>query len=336
MIELFLGSDYMAGTLTHAYFALDLYDKLSINSKELLIDEKESLKLFAQNTDVIFFYNLLSLRKGKCIRNFGYESQKFKSYEFFSTLINYIKYNNLQYKPQVMSYLYGMLSHYVLDSTFHPYIIYKTGYFDKNKKNTYKYNRLHDDLETYFDDYMIKLRTGINPKKFKSYNFCFNVDNFSNELIEVIDFTYKEVYGLKNFHKIYYKACKQTKFAFRLCRYDPTGIKKFGYRLIDSITPKSFSKLWPVSYNVNLKKKSKYLNLEHKVWCNPADKKTKSNKSILELYTEALDKASNMIKEINQYIYYDKKINLKKVVGNLSYVTGKDCDKNKELKYFEF
>ena len=43
-----------------------------------------------------------------------------------------------------------------------------------------------------------------------------------------------------------------------------------------------------------------------------------------------------MIQEINRFLYYDEKINLKKVIGNLSYVTGKDCDKKKELKYFEF
>ena len=43
-----------------------------------------------------------------------------------------------------------------------------------------------------------------------------------------------------------------------------------------------------------------------------------------------------MIKQINQYIYYDKKIDLKKVIGNLSYETGKDCDIKRELKFFEF
>ena len=49
----------MAGTITHAYFSLDLYDKLSIRSKELLVDYKEDLKFFAQNTDVLFFYNII-------------------------------------------------------------------------------------------------------------------------------------------------------------------------------------------------------------------------------------------------------------------------------------
>ena len=136
----------MAGTITHAYFVLDLYDKLSIRSKELLIDRKEDLKMFAQNTDILFFYNITNFKKGKEVREFGYKSQKIKTYEFFSTLINCIKYNNHQYNPQVMAYLYGMLSHYVLDSTMHPFIIYKTGQFNKDDKATYKYNHLQNRL----------------------------------------------------------------------------------------------------------------------------------------------------------------------------------------------
>lgn len=326
----------MAGTITHAYFSLDLYDRLSIKSKELLMDEKESLKMFAQNTDILFFYNIMNFKKGKKIRNFGYRSQKIKVYEFFSTLINYIKYNNHQYNPQVISYLYGMLSHYVLDSTIHPFIIYKTGNFNKKDKSTYKYNHLHNEIESYFDNYLLTIRKGINPHKFKCYNFCFNVDSFNKELIEVMDFTYKEVFGINNFHEYYLKSSRQMKLFYRIFRYDPIGIKKVFYSIIDFISPKFLLRKVPLSYHINKKGKKEFLNLEHQKWYNPTDKRTKSNESILELYTKALGKTTNMIQEINQYMYYDKKINLKKVIGNLSYETGKDCDKKRELKYFEF
>lgn len=326
----------MAGTITHAYFALDLYDRLSIRSKELLIDKKGYLKLFAQNTDILFFYNITNFKKGKKVREFGYKSQKIKTYEFFSTLINYIKYNNHQYNPQVIAYLYGMLSHYVLDSTMHPFIIYKTGNFDKSDKETYKYNHLHNEMESYFDNYLLTIREGINPRKFKCYDFCFNVDEFDDSLIEVMDFTYKEVFGINDFHKYYLKASKQMKFFYRIFRYDPTGIKKLFYRGIDLVSPKSLLRKVPLSYHISYKDKKWFLNLEHKKWYNPTDKRSKSNESILELYTKALAKTSNMIQEINQFLYYDKKINLKKIVGNLSYETGKDCSKERKLKYFEF
>ena len=324
----------MAGTITHAYFCLDLYDKLSIRSKELLIDQKENLKVFSQSTDTLYFYNLVSLNKGKKIRQFGIYTQKAKTYEFFSTLINYIKYNNLVYNKQVMAYLYGMLSHYILDSTIHPYIIYRTGIFKKEDKKTYKYNMLHEELETYIDNYLIRIRNGIKPNKLKCYKYCFNIDNFDKDLIEVIDFTYKQVFNIDNFHKYYLKSIKQMKSFYKIFRYDPIGIKRIIYNIIDLICPKSMLRKRPLSYK--MKSMKSYLNLEHNTWYNPTDKKIKSNESVLELYTKALDKTANMINEINQFLYYGKRINLEKVIGNISYVHGRSLDKKRELKYFEF
>ena len=125
----------MAGSLTHAYFALDLYDKLSIRSKELLMHEKENFKLFSQSTDILFYYK----KKDKKMKEFSKYVKNNKVFEFFETLINYIKYNNHQYNSQVIAYLYAMLSHYVLDSTINPYIIYKTGKYDIDNKDTFKY-----------------------------------------------------------------------------------------------------------------------------------------------------------------------------------------------------
>ena len=326
----------MASSITHAYFVMDVYDRLSIRSKELLVEHKELLKTAAQNMDVLFFYNLTNLKKGKKMRDFGSYFHRHKSYDFFSTLVNYIKYNHYQYHPEVIAFLYGMLSHYVLDSTIHPYVIYRTGEYDKKDKNTYRYNQLHGEMESYFDNYLVMIREHKKPHKFKCHEFCFNVDTLSPDLIEVMDFTYREVFGLDKFHTYYLKGISQMRFFFRVFRYDPIGWKRLSFSLIDLVCPKSLLRKAPLSYHMKMHKYTWFLNLEHKKWYNPTDKRTHSTKSLLELYTEALSKTVTMIEEINQFFYYDKKINLKKVLGNQSYVTGKDCSKQKELKYFEF
>lgn len=326
----------MASTITHSYFIMDVYERLSIRSKELLVDHKELLKTSAQNMDVLFFYNITNLKKGKKVRDFGYYFHQNKTYEFFETLVNYIKYNNFQYNGEVMAFLYGMLSHYVLDSTMHPFVVYKTGNFIKDDPSTYKYNQLHADLETYFDNYLVLLRENTNPNKFKCHNVCLNTTTLDKGLVEVMDFTYKEVFGIKDFHNYYLTAIKQMKFFFRVFRYDPTGIKMFFYKFIDLICPKSLLRKTSLSYHINMKNKKYLLNLSHDKWYNPTDKRIKSNESLLELYTKALAKTVKMISELNKFFYYDKKINLKKTIGNLNYVTGRDCDKKKELKYFEF
>ncbi len=326
----------MASSITHAYFVMDVYDRLGIRSKELLVDHKELLKTTAQSMDVLFFYNITNFKKGKVMRDFGHYFHNHKTLEFFSTLIHYIKLNHHQYDPEVMAFLYGMLSHYVLDSTMHPYVIYKTGHFKKSDPDTYKYNHRHADLEAYFDNYLIRLKGNKKPNKFKYHKHCFNVDDINKGLVEVMDFTYKEVFGISNFHKYYLKSIKQMRFFFRVFRYDPTGIKKFGYSIVDFVCPRSLLRKVSLSYNINTKNKKQWLNLEHKTWYNPTDKRTRSNKSLLEIYTHSLNKTVTMIKQINQYLYYDKNINIKRIVGNNSYISGKDCDKQKELKHFEF
>ena len=122
----------------HAKFALDVYDKLDINTKYLLLDYKNYLTTFAQSVDPLFLYDLK--HKNSRIRDFCHYFHNNKSKDFFKNLINYIKYNHLENDPEIIAFLYGFLSHYILDSTMHPYIIYKTGIFNKNDKDTYKYN----------------------------------------------------------------------------------------------------------------------------------------------------------------------------------------------------
>ena len=321
----------MAGSLTHAYFILDLYDKLSIKSKELLMYDKEYLKTFSLSNDILINYS----KKDNKFKNFSTYFENNKVNEFFMTLINYIKYNNHQYNSQVISYLYAMLSHYILDSSINPYIIYKTGVFNKNSPNSYKYNMLHEELELLFDNYLVSLRTNKKPYKFKCYNFCFNINNFNKELIEVIDFTYKEVFGIDDFHNYYLKSISNSKKYFKKYKYDSYGIKKNFYYLHDRLNKKGLRKV-PLSYHHKLNNKDNLFNLNNNTWYNPIEKRNKSNKSIIELYVSSLDKTANIIQEINKFLYYDKKINLKKLIGNLSYITGKECDKRKALKYFEF
>ena len=47
----------MIGAITYAYFSLDTYDNLSIRSKELLIDNKEYLKVFSLGNMPLIYSN---------------------------------------------------------------------------------------------------------------------------------------------------------------------------------------------------------------------------------------------------------------------------------------
>ncbi|MDD3241313.1 MAG: zinc dependent phospholipase C family protein [Bacilli bacterium] len=326
----------MPSTMTHTYFAMDVYDSLSIPLKELLLDHKELLKTASQSLDPLFFYNIANIKNGKKVRKFGNYFHTHKTNEFFITLINYIKYNNYSNNGEIMAYLYGLICHFVLDSTIHPYVVYKTGDFDKTNKKTYKYNQLHGELESFFDNYMVAYRENIIPWKFKCYNFGLNTYELSDSLKEVINFTYKEVFNINKIDSVYISSIKQMKKFYRIFRYDPYGIKKNLYKLIDIVTPNNILRLEPISYHINPKNKENWLNLDNNRWLYPCNDKLKHNESIIDLYCLSLEKTLVIINSINEYIYDNKKIKLDKLFNNLSYFTGRNIDLDEKVKYFEF
>ena len=81
----------MPATVTHTFFAQDVYKKIDKNN----IKDYENLKLkyymFAQGTDPLMFYNILSINKGKNIRNLQNITHTTKINETFETIITYIK-----------------------------------------------------------------------------------------------------------------------------------------------------------------------------------------------------------------------------------------------------
>lgn len=323
----------MPATAVHAYFAQDLNDILPKEIKNKL--DVDRLKTFGQSTDSLMFYNLFSILPGKNIRDFQKYFHTNKTQEFFINLINYIKENDYTEDIDVNSFLVGAICHYVLDSTVHPYIYYKTGYFNKNDKSTYKYNNVHTFMETFLDNDMIKRRESINPYKFNISKFSFDTSKFSNELNDTIKYTFKETFDVDNMDKIYYKSLKQMRNSIFIFRQDRYGIKKFFYKLADTFTSKRVFRFEAISYHYPLNDRHNFLNENHKLWRNPCDYSLTSEESFLDLYLKALKLAKVMICASFDYIN-GKDIELEKVFINKSYITGLDCELDKELKYFEF
>ena len=322
----------MPCTVTHAYLVKDLYEILpeSISSK---IDLKRT-KMFAQSTDSILFYNLLSLKSGKNLRRFQKYFHTHKTNDFFINLLNYVKDHNIN-DSDTYSFIVGFISHYVLDSTIHPYIVYKTGWFDKKNRNTYKYNGIHHFMEVFLDNDLIIRRENTNPYKFNISKFCFDTKKFSNELNDTIDYTFYTTFNIKNMSKKYYKSLKQMKNALTLLRRDKYGIKKFFYKILDTCTPKSVFRFEAISYHYRLEDRHNYLNNNHTMWLNPVDDSITSTESFVDLYLKSLSETRDIVIQVFEYLS-GKDIDLKELFKNKSYVTGLDCDKEKELKYFEF
>ena len=326
--------DVMPSTVTHSYFIMDIYDKLPLDKKIFLKDQKNNMKAFAQSTDSLNFYISCNLKKSKKIRKFASFFHTHKTGEFLITLTNYIKYNYYKDNPEVMAFLYSMISHYILDSELHPFIYYKTGNFNRKDKTTYKYNSKHHFMETYIDKYLISIREKITPYKYKHYKEIFNYNEFTKELSDVINFSFKETFNTTNFAKEYNLSLKRMKLAFKILRYDPHGFKSKLYNAIDLISPKKTPKISFLSYYYKCKNNN-YLNTDHKKWTYPVNKSKKYTLSFTDLYINALSDAIKVIEEVNEYIYNNKKINLEKLFKDNSYTTGISTKKDQTMIYFE-
>lgn len=324
--------------MTHSYFAIDIYNKLNNLSKHKIDGYTNRLKTYALGTDPYMFYNLFIGKKNKKSSNIQKMNHTTKTKDYFVNMINYIINNNLENDKDIICYLYGSICHYFLDKTIHPFIFYKTGLFNREDKSTYKYNALHEEMEYYIDFYMIYNREKTIPKSYKFYKYIFNIDKLSIELSKMIDNIMKETYDVDNSASIYIKSLKHMYIFNKIFNYDKTGIKKKIYKLIDYIQPNKFIRKEELSFNIEYNKKIHYLNLDKKEWNHPCDINESYNYSFIELYMSALNKCVDCINNIITMID-NKKIDNKiinKYFDNSSYLTGKDCNDNKKIQYFEF
>lgn len=314
----------MAGTVTHAFFAIDVYNSLNQKLKTNLKDYQNNLKTFGQGHDVFSFSN----------KHKSNEFHNNNTRDFFINTINYIKNNNLNDNYEILSYLYGYICHYVLDKSIHPFVAYKTGNYVKKYKNTYKYRCKHSDMETYLDSYMINMKENMEPGKFKSHKYCLEPYKFSKELNDVIDYSFYSTFNLKKANKYYRQGIRRMHYLYPLLRNDKYGIKKKIYRIVDKITPKYSYKFSPISFAYKPNEKDYYLNLDRKEWNHPMYKDEKYHTSAIDIYNNSIKEAKSIIENVDKYLC-GKDIDLNIIFDNSSFSTGKDCNDKTIQQFFE-
>lgn len=289
----------MAEITTHIFFSIDIQNKIKSSSL---------IKLFPLGPDVFYF--------SKKTYSIAYKMHRKNTLLFFKNYIKYIKDNKLENNDYVVGSLYGFLTHYVLDYMVHPYIFYKGGLN----------NGMHRVYEMSLTKYVLN-EHGINPVKYKISEYINTNEN--EDVIKLLDYVLYKTYGVSSGGKLYYKCVKRVKRTYMLFRYDRFGIKKFFYKIIDLFYKK---KLSSASY-YNIEDVS--FNLEHNTWYHPCSYK-KSNKSLLDLYSESYKIIYKVIKNVNLVLNNKKDIDeLDNIIENRSLINGLDSNERHVMKYFE-
>ena len=313
----------MAGTYTHHLFTKDVYKSLDSNISQKL--DLNGFLLFGKSFDALFFYK----------PKLGSLMHKTNANLYFANIIHYLREHHETHNRELLSYLYGSLCHYVLDSTVHPFIYYYGGKYDVHNKKTYSYRGRHDYLEVMIDAIMYY---EINKKaiyKGKVFKEVFPKMKFSANLEQIISQVYLDTFQVKSGGKVYFKGYKRYRFVYKHLMSSRFGVKKSLYRLFDFTHILKSLKLQNFCYHV---KKLDYqvLNLEHKKWYYPVDKKIHYHYSFYDLYDVAIVKAVRLITLVDHALDQDEKA-VKKVlreIGNLGYGTGVNENRKVQMKYF--
>lgn len=324
----------MPSIYTHDYFAVDTYKKLE-KEKIYQINDKTFYKIFAQSFDTLFYYNSFKLKLGKEYRKLGHYAHKHKTWEYFKNILEYIKKNKL-YNDENLGYLYGSILHYSLDSTCHPYIHYISGRLDRNNlEDTRKYTGMHAVNEIMLDAIYYYKDHDDKYYKYKLYKDIIPKVEFPTDLKKTIDYAFKNTFDKDNIGEIFNNSYKQVHYIYKYLMYDRTSIKKKIYKFVDFITPRKLFKAYSYSHHIN-KANYNLLNLNHSTWLHPVTGE-KHTESFEDLFKIAQDKAIKRIKKCNDYFKGKCKItDVEKIMENISYSSGLDCDIRVEFKYFKY
>lgn len=317
---------------THNYFANDVFSKTNSNITKTFQEKKNIYELFAQGTDPFIFYECFRPKKS----DYQHLCHTQNTDIFFLRFIKKIKEKKLTQNPLVLASLYGQLTHYILDSTIHPYVVYKTGFYNKKDKNTLKYNGLHNQFELQLDAYLYEQREKKAFKKFKIHKYLIAKEKWDMELIILLNEIYYEVYNIKNGGTKLQKGCHIMYNSYKYLIEDKIGIKKKIYKLLDKMTPKKVGVYENFNSHVT-KIDLSILNQNHKIWYNPWDNSIKSKESFFDLYNKALEDCILLFEATHKFLndQITEKA-YKDILKDKSYLTGLSWKLNKEIKYLEF
>ena len=226
-------------------------------------------------------------------------------------------------RDALYSYLTGFLCHYALDSTAHPYIVYRTGEYDGSEA-TLPYRGNHTRLERAIDCWIIRKKYGLVPGRFSITDTFLPLKKLPESIREPLNRAYSTVYGWENVWQDLNSAIADQRFFYRLMR-DPLRLVNGLTKLFNNGTSHLDYRLLSYQGRDLNPEQVDYLNENHTQWQHPFAPAVTSTASFVELLELGRQKARQLIEIIYYYVYRNAEYDLPSLIGNDSYSTGLDC-----------
>lgn len=226
-------------------------------------------------------------------------------------------------RDELFSYLAGFLCHYSLDTTTHPYILYRTGDYDGTEA-TRSFRGNHMRLERAIDSYIIRHIYHLTPGCFSIAARMLPLKKLPDSLREPLDSVYSTVYGWDNVWQDLNAAIRDQRNFYRLIQ-DPVHLVNGLTRLVDNGKSQHDYRLMSYRGRDLDSTRVDYMNEHHALWRHPFDPAVTSTASFWDLFEMARQKAVGLVDAIYYYVYQNKALDLPSLLGNASYSTGLDC-----------
>lgn len=284
----------MPAATTHYEFSKDVY----LNLSNEIVDKITNLHMYylgSQGPD-LFFFSEAGIGKSS-LNTYGSLLHKEKIHE----VITYLYEHSLQ-DSDLLSYTYGYICHYALDSLAHPLIYYMAAHGLQNNESE---NIKHFRIEAYIDSKILESKertiSSYDVYKAVAISKCDNV-----KLASLYQKLFKDLFNIDiSFNKIQ-QTIKDCPKYLRLLKPQPTKFKVIGK--IESILKMDH---YASSLMLNNELNEDVLNLQKRQWFNIFEPEIKANDSFFELYDNAIVKAekiiNNPLDQSNQTVSFDGK-----------------------------
>jgi hypothetical protein len=247
----------------------------------------------------------------------------------FGTMFSYAKNHP---SKEVYSYFVGFLCHFALDVKIHPYVYHHVGQYDKSDPTTHHTRGLHLKFERSIDAMLIEHDLSIKAHRYVIQKETFPLKKIPKEIKDFYQSLMNERFKFPDGALMIENSVRSM---YRVLKYivrDRTGLKKWSYKLLDKFFSEEdmyFSDLSMYHHTTGFD----FLNQEKHLWKHPVTNE-EFDKTVFDLYQEALVFAKELIDYLDQYLEGKETKSIVRIIQNRSFNSGVDCDELRPMKHY--
>lgn len=326
----------MPDTITHYLFGLDEAKNIADSPLYKIIKNNRNLYFIGlQGPDPMYYH-----APYKKNNHFGIASLMHQDHTgyFLSSALCFAKkhIDTPELFNPCMSYICGLLCHYALDITCHPYIFYLGGRYNKEDPTTLKYQGLHKKIEVAIDALLLEEKFNRKAHAFKVHKHILKDIPLPEVILNLYDELMFSIYAIPNGNIIFKQSYSDFRNYFKLT-YDRIGLKRGLAITALPLLPESIVSLAQTfSYHDCVDEFTDYLNTKKSIWLHPVTGNVYTY-SFYDLLKNAHKLATTLL--LGAYAFTQSEISLEELeslLPNLSYLTGLKTSDGRPMQYFKF